>query len=246
MRRLFSLVLVAAPSVRCATGLRYGHSRSRRQTRTQRGEPVTHTLERVGVRDLAHPQLELAPIASSRLREQPLARPLEREPLVVEQRLDPLDQLEIALPIEPLASGILFGPQELELGLPVAKDVRGHGRDLFDLTDPVVELLGDLGHRYTLSVAVLMRCFSPLLGLNVRTFRAVISMESPVWGLRPRRDALRRIRKCPNPTIFTSSPFSKHRKMMSKTDSTTDADWRLLSPCAATALTRAFLVTVVT
>src|SRR5437762_9467384 len=32
--------------------------------------------------------------------------------------------------------------------------------------------------------------------------------------------------------------------MMSKTDSTTDADWRLLSPCAATAFTRSFFVTV--
>src|SRR5678815_1641828 len=38
--------------------------------------------------------------------------------------------------------------------------------------------------------------------------------------------------------------FSKQRKMMSKTDSTTDADCRLDSPCAATALTRSFLVTV--
>jgi len=54
------------------------------------------------------------------------------------------------------------------------------------------------------------------------------------------------MRKWPKPTILTSSPFSKQRKMMSKTDSTTDADWRLLSPCAATALTRSFLVTVET
>src|SRR6266446_4117176 len=54
------------------------------------------------------------------------------------------------------------------------------------------------------------------------------------------------MRKCAKPTILTSSPFSKQRKMMSNTDSTTDADWRLLSPCAATALTRSFLVTVET
>src|SRR5262245_28062302 len=89
-----------------------------------------------------------------------------------------------------------------------------------------------------------MRCFSPLLGLKVSTFRAVISMLSPVWGLRPRRDAFWRIRKCPKPTIFTSSPFSKQLKMMSKTDSTTDDDCRLESPCAATAFTRSFFVTV--
>src|SRR5262245_66321499 len=91
---------------------------------------------------------------------------------------------------------------------------------------------------------LLIRCFSPLLGLNVSTLRAVISMLSPVCGFRPRREALRRIRKCPKPTIFTSSLFSKQRKIMSNTDSTTDADCRLDSPCAATALTRSFLVTV--
>src|SRR5919106_77664 len=88
-----------------------------------------------------------------------------------------------------------------------------------------------------------MRCFRPFDGLNVRTLRAVISMLSPVWGFRPRRDALWRIRKWPNPTIFTSSPFSKHPKMMSNTDSTTDAAWRLDNPCAETELTRSFLVT---
>src|SRR2546430_15143228 len=52
------------------------------------------------------------------------------------------------------------------------------------------------------------------------------------------------MRKCPKPTILTSSPRSKQRKMMSKTDSTTDDDWRLESPWAATALTRSFFVTV--
>src|SRR2546422_9130069 len=51
------------------------------------------------------------------------------------------------------------------------------------------------------------------------------------------------MRKCPKPTIFTSSPFSKHRKMMSKTDSTTEDDCRLESPWFATALTRSFFVT---
>src|SRR5688572_1566787 len=91
-----------------------------------------------------------------------------------------------------------------------------------------------------------MRCLSPLLGLNVSTLRAVISMESPVCGLRPRREALRRMRKWPKPTILTSSPFSKQRKMMSNTDSTTDDDCRFDRPWAATALTRSFLVTVKT
>jgi len=85
-----------------------------------------------------------------------------------------------------------------------------------------------------------------LLGLNVSTLRAVISMLSPVWGLRPRREAFRRMRKWPKPTIFTSSLFSKQRKMMSNSDSTTEADCRLDSPWAATALMRSFFVSAVT
>src|SRR5215470_16734863 len=88
-----------------------------------------------------------------------------------------------------------------------------------------------------------MRSFSPLLGLKVSTFRAVISMLSPVCGLRPRREALRRMRKWPKPTIFTSSPFSKQRKMMSNTDSTTAEDCRFDRPWLATAFTRSFFVT---
>src|SRR5262249_27855344 len=92
-------------------------------------------------------------------------------------------------------------------------------------------------------VYALMLCFKPLLGLNVRTFRAVISMLSPVCGFRPRREALRRMRKWPKPTIFTSSPFSKQRKMMSNTDSTTADDWRFDRPWLATAFTRSFFVT---
>src|SRR5438094_922685 len=76
--------------------------------------------------------------------------------------------------------------------------------------------------------------------LRVRGFR------HPTFELigAPRRDALRRMRKCPKPTIFTSSPFSKQRKMMSNTDSTTEDDCRFESPWLATALTRSFFVTV--
>ena len=50
-----------------------------------------------------------------------------------------------------------------------------------------------------------MRSFRPLLGLNVSTLRALISMAFPVWGFRPRRDSFWRIRKCPKPTIFTAN-----------------------------------------
>src|ERR1700693_4419544 len=91
-----------------------------------------------------------------------------------------------------------------------------------------------------------MRSLRPLLGLNVSTLRAVISMLSPVCGLRPRREALRRVRKGPQPTSFLYSLFFEQRKMMSNSDSTTEADCRFDSPWAATALMRSFFVSAVT
>src|SRR5207244_1539013 len=148
------------------------------------------------------------------------------QPLFVEEGLDALDQLEVARAVQTLAGRVLLRPKKLELRLPVAQHVRGDGRDRLDLPDAVVELFGGFRRH----AGALIRCFSPLLGLNVSTLRAVISMDSPVCRFRPRRIALRRIRKWPKPTIFTSSPFSKHRKMMSKTDSTTDADCLLERP----------------
>src|SRR5262249_35704026 len=233
----------------CATGLRHAptfrrelsqirRSPSRTQTRAQDTETIANALERLRVGNFLHPQLEL--VGAARLGDQPLLGALEREPLLVQERLDTLDQLEIARAIQTLARRILLGPKQLELRLPVAKDV---GRDTggrLHLTDTIVELFCDFrGHAVTL-----IRCLSPLLGLNVSPLRAVITIDSPVCGFRPRREALRRIRKCPNPTIFTSSPFSKQRKMMSKTDSTTDDDCRFERPWLATAFTRSFFVTV--
>jgi len=53
-----------------------------------------------------------------------------------------LDQLDLALAIDALAGGILLGPEQLELRLPVAEDVGGDSGELFDLADLVVELLG--------------------------------------------------------------------------------------------------------
>src|SRR5262245_54855509 len=83
---------------------------------------------------------------------------------------------------------------------------------------------------------------SPLDGLKVKTRRAVISISSPVCGLRPLREDFLRTRKCPKPTIFTSLACSKAFSIWSNTASTTAADWRLDSPWAATALMRSFLV----
>src|SRR5215831_4561251 len=233
----------------CATGLRHAptvrrglsqitRGPSRTEARAQDAETVADALERLRVRGLFHPEVEL--VCAARLADQPLLGALEREPLLVEQGLDALDQLEIARPVQTLPRGILLGPKQLELRLPVAQDIGRDTGDRLHFTDTIVELFRDFrGHAVTL-----IRCLSPLLGLKVSTLRAVISMDSPVCGLRPRRDALRRIRKWPKPTIFTSSPFSKERKLLLNSDSTPEDDCRFESPWLATALTRSFFVTV--
>src|SRR4029453_5639916 len=234
----------------CATGLRHAptvrrelsqisRGSSRTEARAQDAEAIADALERLRVRGFLHPQLEL--VGAPRLADQPLLGALEGQPFLVQQRLDALNELEVARPIQALARRIFLRAEQLEFRLPVAKDVGGDSGDRLHFTDAVVELFRDFRRRHA---GALIRCLSPLLGLKVSTLRAVISIDSPVWGLRPRRDALRRMRKCPKPTIFPSSPFSKHRKMMSKTDSTTDDDCRFESPWLATALTRSFFVTV--
>src|SRR5262245_4624938 len=233
----------------CATGLRHAPTfrrelsqispdPSRTEARAQDAEAIADAPERLRVRGFLHPELEL--IGPARLADQALLGALEREPLLVEQSLDALHELEIARAVQPLTRRILLRAEQLELRLPVAKDVSGDTGDRLHLTDTVVELFCDFRRH----AVTLIRCLSPLLGLKVSTLRAVISIDSPVCGFRPRRDALRRMRKWPKPTIFTSSPFSKQRKMMSNTDSTTEDDCRFESPWLATALTRSFFVTV--
>src|SRR5215831_18968853 len=233
----------------CATGLRHAPTvrrelsqispdPSRTQTRPQDAEAIADAPQRLRVRGFLHAELEL--IGPARLADEALLGALEREPLLVEQGFDALHELEIARAVQPLARRILLRAEQLELRLPVAKDVSGDRGDRLHLTDTVVELFRDFRRH----AVTLIRCLSPLLGLKVSTLRAVISIDSPVCGFRPRRDALRRMRKWPKPTIFTSSPFSKQRKMMSNTDSTTEDDCRFESPWLATALTRSFFVTV--
>src|SRR3989440_156576 len=55
-----------------------------------------------------------------------------------------LHQVDVATAVEALAGGILLGPQQLELRLPVAEDVGGDARDLLHFPDAVVQLLRDL------------------------------------------------------------------------------------------------------
>jgi len=104
---------------------------SRTQTRAQHAETVANAPERVRVGRFLHAELEL--VGAARLGDEPLLGAFQRQPLVVEERLDPLDELEIARAVQALTGRILLGPEQLEFRFPVAKDVRGDGRDRFDL-----------------------------------------------------------------------------------------------------------------
>jgi len=67
---------------------------SRTQTRAQHAETVANAPERVRVCRFLHAELEL--VGAARLGDEPLLGAFQRQPLVVEERLDPLDELEIA------------------------------------------------------------------------------------------------------------------------------------------------------
>src|SRR5213593_116042 len=177
----------------CATGLRHAptvkrelsqisRAASRTEARAQGSEAVANAPERFRVGDFLHPEFEL--VRAPRFGDEPLLGPLERQPFVVEQGLDALNELEVARAVQALAGGVLLRTEELELRFPVAEHVRRDGRAGLDLADAIVELLRDFRRH---AVCVLIRCLSTLL--------AVISMDSPVCGFRPRREAFRRIRK---------------------------------------------------
>src|SRR6266478_4670047 len=184
----------------CATGLRHAptvrrelsqisRGPSRTEARAQDAQAIADAPQRLRVRGFLHPELEL--LGTARLADEPLLGALEGQPLLVEQGLDALNELEVARTIQALTRRVLLRTEQLEFRLPVAKDVSGDTGDRLHFTDTIVELFRDFrGH-----AGALIRCLSPLLGLKVSTLRAVISIDSPVWGFRPRRDALRRMRK---------------------------------------------------
>src|SRR5688500_16282834 len=84
---------------------------SRSQPRAQREQALPHAQERLGVGGFAHSQLELLR-ALAGVRGETLLCALEREPLVVEERLDALHELEVAPAIEALPGGIRLRPQQ--------------------------------------------------------------------------------------------------------------------------------------
>src|SRR4029434_2840220 len=111
--------------------------------------------------------------------------------------LDPKHQVEIAPAVQPLPRRVFLRTQQLELRLPVPQHIGRDLRDRLHLADPVVELVWDRLCHASPGGYWLSRSLSPLLGLNVSTLRAVISMLSPVCGLRPQREALQPQRKWP-------------------------------------------------
>src|SRR5579859_3241534 len=72
-----------------------------------------------------------------------LARALDREPLRVEQTPDSQHHFDIVLAVEPMAGGALRRAQRREFGLPVTKHVSLGVRELADLANAEVKLVGD-------------------------------------------------------------------------------------------------------
>jgi hypothetical protein len=111
---------------------------SRTEPRAQPGQAVTDPAQGVGVADLAQSELELLGLA--RLGQQPLLGAFQGQPVVVEERLDAHDHVDVAPAIDALAGRVLLGAEQLELGFPVPEHVGGHTGHRLHLADPVVEL----------------------------------------------------------------------------------------------------------
>src|SRR2546430_3575809 len=173
-------------------------SPSRSEACAERAKTVTDAPERLGVRPFLHAELELLGRLPG-FGDEALLRALEREALLVEQGLDALDEVEVAPAIEALPRRVLLRTQKLELRLPVAEDVRRHAGDRLNLADPVVELLRGGRRSVGYGVALFVRWFSPLLGFDVGTPRALVSIDPPRLGLRPPPDALFPMPKWPQP-----------------------------------------------
>jgi len=71
---------------------------------------------------------------------------------------------------------------------------------------------------------------STMLGLKESTRRASMVIDSPVWGLRPRRFAFCFTSKLPKPDILSFSPDTKVVFRMLKIDSNISADSVLVNP----------------
>src|ERR1035437_10594730 len=85
--------------------------------------------------------------------------------------------------------------------------------------------------------------FSSLLGLKYGIFFAGTSTRAPVFGLRPIRGCLWRVRKLPNPRISILSPERRERTILSKIASTMTSDsFRVISTTRETSSIRSAFV----
>src|ERR1035437_370120 len=85
--------------------------------------------------------------------------------------------------------------------------------------------------------------FSSLLGLKYGIFFAGTSTRAPVFGLRPIRGCLWRVRKLPNPRISILSPDRRDRTILSKIASTMTSDsFRVISTTRETSSIRSAFV----
>src|SRR5215471_15613835 len=89
-------------------------------------------------------QLELL-VALSAFLLKSLLRAFEREPVLVEETLDAEHHLHVVLPVDALARVILPRAEQVELGLPVAQDVRRHPGEIRHFTDPKEQLVRNRG-----------------------------------------------------------------------------------------------------
>src|SRR5438445_13167507 len=93
----------------CATGLRHAptvrrelsqisRGPSRTEARAQDAQAIADAPQRLRVRGLLHPELEL--LGATRLADEPLLRALEGQQLLREQGLHALNELQVASTIE--------------------------------------------------------------------------------------------------------------------------------------------------
>src|ERR1035438_7623851 len=90
---------------------------------------------------------------------------------------------------------------------------------------------------------LLTTSLSSLLGLKYGIFFAGTSTRAPVFGLRPIRGCLWRVRKLPNPRISILSPVRRDLTMLSKMASTMTSDsFRVISTTLETSSIRSAFV----
>src|SRR5262245_41424333 len=164
------------------------------------------------------------------LRLEPLLGAGDRETFLVEELLDAQHGLDVAPPVDPLPRAVLRRRQRRELRLPVAQHVGLGVGDLAHLADLEEQLVRDLPFHRGAPGVYSEAPPNNLEGRKTTDLRGLISISSPVWGLRPRRSRFWRITNVPKPVIWTFSPSPRRFLMESKMISTSLAASRFERP----------------